>query len=57
MILEIKSDGSYYYEYALLSTGNALVITENVEYLLREHIGKYFDLKEDSIGPPEIYLG
>ena len=33
------------------------MISENGEYVLREQIVKYFCLKEESIGPPEIYLG
>jgi hypothetical protein len=52
-----KSDGSEYYEYVLLYTDDALVISENAERILRNEIGKYFDLKEGSIGPPDIYLG
>ena len=34
-----------------------LVISENAESVLREDIGRYFELKEPSIGPPELYLG
>ena len=57
MIPAIKSDGSWYYEYFLLYTEDALMISENGKYVLREYIGNYFELKEDSIVPPEIYLG
>ena len=32
-------------------------MSENGEKILREEIGKYFKLKEESIGPPKIYLG
>ena len=53
----LKSDGSEYWEYVLLYCDDALVISENGEKLLREEIGKYFELKEESIGPPKIYLG
>ena len=52
-----KSDGTKYYEYVLLYVDDALVVSENGERLLREELGKYFDLKEASIGPPDIYLG
>ena len=52
-----KSNGSEYYEYVLLYTDDALVISENGEQVLRDELGKYFDLKEGSIGPPKIYLG
>ena len=52
-----KSDGSLHYEYVLLYTDDVLVISENGERILREGIGKYFEPKEDSIGPLKIYLG
>ena len=52
-----KSDGTTYYEYVLLYVDDALVISENVEEILREEIGKYFELKEESIGLPSLYLG
>jgi len=52
-----KGDGSTHYEYVLLYTDDVLVISENGEKILREGIGKYFELKESSIGPPNIYLG
>ena len=53
----IKADGSKYYEYVLLYTDDVLVVSENGEKILREGIGKYFELKESSTGPPDIYLG
>ena len=52
-----KSDGTEYWEYVLLYTDDALVISENAESILRNEIGKYFELKPESIGPPKIYLG
>ena len=52
-----KSDGSECYEYVLLYTDDVLVVSENGEKVLQEGIGKYFELKEESIGPPKIYLG
>ena len=52
-----KSDGSTHYEYILLYTDDALAIGEYPEKILRHGLGKYFELKEDSIGPPKIYLG
>jgi hypothetical protein len=51
------SDGSEYYEYILLYVDDALVVSENPEQLLRNELGRYFTLKEESIGPPKIYLG
>ena len=34
-----------------------MVISEQGEKLLRNHIGKYFELKEESTGPPKQCLG
>ena len=51
------SGGSSYYEYILLYTDDTLVISENAEHVLRNELGKHFTLKEESIGPPKIYLG
>ena len=51
-----KSDGLTYYEYVLLYTDDTLVISENVEAFLRGELGHYFELKEESIGPPKLYL-
>ena len=53
----IKSDGGEYWEYVLLYCDDVLVISDNGEATLRNEIGKYFELKEESIGPPSIYLG
>ena len=53
----LKADGSEYWEYVLIYTDDTLVVSENGETLLRTEIGKYFELKEESIGPPDIYLG
>jgi hypothetical protein len=52
-----RSNGTYYYEYILLYTNDALVLSENAEKVLRIDLGRYFTLKEESIGPPKIYLG
>ena len=53
----IKSDGTTVYDYVLLYTDDTLVISENAEHILRHEIGKYFELKEESVGIPKIYLG
>ena len=45
------------YDYVLLYTDDALVISENAERILRDELGRYFELKEESIGVPSIYLG
>ena len=45
------------YEYVLLYTDDSLSIGVDAESILRKEIGKYFELKEKSIGPPKLYLG
>ena len=57
MRLANKSYGTTYYEFLLLYMDDALVIRENAEKILRVEIGKYFELKEESIGHPSLYLG
>jgi len=51
-----RDDGTDYYEYLLLYTDDCLCVSEHAEEALRE-IDNYFSLKENSIGPPKIYLG
>ena len=53
----MRPTGEDYWEYVLLHTDDALVISHKPEQVLRNEIGKYFGLKEASIGPPTIYLG
>jgi hypothetical protein len=33
------------------------VVSENCERVLRDELGRYFELKDESIGPPKLYLG
>ena len=49
--------GTLVYEYILLYTDDSLAIGPNPENLLHKGMGRLFELKETSIGPPEIYLG
>ena len=51
-----NTDGTYYYAYILLYTDDELVISQHAEETLKE-LGRYFELKEESIGDPKIYLG
>ena len=37
-----KSDGNECYEYVLLHTEDALVVSENAESTLKDELGKYF---------------
>ena len=53
----IKSDGTKRYDYVLLYVDDALVVSKNAESILRNELGRYFELKEESIGPPDHYLG
>ena len=53
----IKSDGTEVYDYVLLYTDDTLVISEDAELILRNEIGWYFELKQESIGTPSLYLG
>ena len=41
----------------LLYIDDTLIISENAESILRDELGCYFQLKQESIGPPQIYLG
>ena len=52
-----KADSICYYEYILLYTDDTLVVSDNAEQVLRQKLGRYFELKKDSIRPPNIYLG
>ena len=53
----IDIQGKEYYEYILLYTDDAFVISHKTEKILMDELGKSFGLKEASIGPPKIYLG
>ena len=57
MHLAMKSDGMSVYDYVLLYTDDTLVISENAESILKNEIGRYFEQKKESIGPPNLYLG
>ena len=53
----MKDDGTAYYEYVLLYVDDALCCSMNPEHVLKNEIGRYFYIKEGSVGPPSIYLG
>ena len=57
MRLAVTANGTECWEYVLLYTDDALVISPNAEKLLHEGIGRYFPLKEGLVGPPDLYLG
>ena len=53
----VRKDGvTQYYKYVLLYTDDCLVISDHPESILRKDIGKYFELKKESIGAPSQYL-
>ena len=52
-----NSDGSEHYEHALLCIDYVLIVSDNTEIILRNEIGKCFELKEERIGPPKMHLG
>ena len=57
MRLAQKGDGAPYYDDVLLYVDDALVVSDNAESIVRKEIGRFFELKEASIGPPKMYLG
>ena len=52
-----NSDGNEFYEHVLLHTYDALLASENSKSILRDELGKHFDLKQESIGRPKFYFG
>ena len=53
----VKDNGHEYWEYILLYVDDALCISHRAEDVLRNELGKYFVLKQESISKPNIYLG
>jgi hypothetical protein len=52
-----QATGEDYYKYVLLYIDDVLVISERADKVLCNKIGQHFVLREESIGPPSIYLG
>ena len=52
----IRDNGEEYWEYMLLYVDDALAIQEHAKRAIDE-LGKYFQIKEGSVGPPKLYLG
>ena len=46
-----------YWEYVLLYVDNCICISTDPEKIVCEEIGKYFLMKEASIGESDVYLG
>ena len=53
----IRANGQEFFECVLLHKYNALVMSENPRNMIRRHVGKYFHIKTNSIGPPSMGLG
>ena len=51
-----RASGEDYYEYCLLYVDDRLMISDDPKASL-DRIGKYFTLKEGSVGEPKLYLG
>ena len=49
-----KSDGTKYWEYLLLYVDDILIVSEHGEEILRQEVGNYFELKEESIAPRHL---
>lgn len=49
--------GAEYWEYVLLYVDDVLVVSDNAQKIIRQEIGSIFELKQESIGKPDIYLG
>ena len=56
MIEAHKDDSTPVWEYVLLCVYYSLVISNRVEDVIRKEIGKYFYVKDSSIGPHSIFL-
>ena len=52
-----RVDNSDYWEYVLLYVDDCICISTDPELIVRNEIGKYFLMKEASIGEPDVYLG
>ena len=57
MCASTRADGTKYYEYVLLYVEDFLVISDKARDILKKDIGLCFELKEESIGPPSLYVG
>ena len=52
-----RTYGTKYYEYVLMYVDDWLVISDKAKDILKQYIGKYFEPKEDPVGPPSLYHG
>ena len=52
-----RTDSTDYWEYVLLYVDDCIAISTDPEAIVCDEIGKYFLVKEASIGEPDSYLG
>ena len=52
-----KHEETAYHEYVLLYVDNCPVISDRADSVIQNETGKYFFLKEESIGDPGKYIG
>ena len=52
-----KPDGTQYYTYVCLYVDDCLCVDVDPQPILTNEIGRYWTLKDSSVGPPNIYLG
>ena len=51
-----RADNTDYWEYVLLYVNDCICISTNPKNIIRNEVGKYFLMKETSIGEPDVYL-
>ena len=51
-----RVDNIDYWEYVLIYVDDCICISTNPEVIVRKEIGRYFLMKEASIGEPDVYL-
>jgi hypothetical protein len=54
---ETRTDGVEYYAYVLLYVDDTLVIHHHDAMSVLQRIDYYFNMKPESLGDPDIYLG
>lgn len=53
---DLKVDGSLYYSYILVYVDDILIVSESPNKYM-DQLSKHYYVKDNSIGPPDLYLG
>lgn len=53
---DVKSDGTKYYTCILIYVDDILIVSDDSSHYMKQLQAAYY-VKEDSIGPPKLYLG